>query len=117
MSKNHFNVIGLTDEQVQIAREEFGFNKLNYKSENSFFATFKRIIKDPMVMMLLVAASIYFISGEIGDGLFLSGAIVLISFISLFQNSRSKNALAKLKDLSQPHSKVIRNEKIIEIKK
>ena len=42
-------------------------------------------------------------------------AIVLISAISLYQESRSRNAIALLKKLSQPKSKVIRNGEILEI--
>jgi Ca2+-transporting ATPase len=43
-------------------------------------------------------------------------AILFITSISLYQDSRSKNALEKLKDLSQPHCKVIRNGTLEEIK-
>ena len=50
-----------------------------------------------MVIMLLVASTIYFISGKIGDGIFLAFAIVFEVTISLYQNARSKNALEKLK--------------------
>lgn len=107
---------GLSDQEVQRAREQYGKNILQYKQENTFFDTFKRIIQDPMLVLLLVAASIYFISGKIGDGIFLTIAIVFQTSISLFQYSRSKNALEKLKDLSQPHCKVIRNGKTIAIK-
>lgn len=116
MSSNHFNISGLTSEQVVHAREKFGQNKLDYKQENTFLDTLKRIVKDPMIVLLLVASSIYFISGKVGDGIFLAVAIVFQTSISLYQYSRSKNALEKLKDLSQPNCKVIRNSKIEEIK-
>lgn len=116
MLSNHFNIHGLTNEQVLLAREKYGLNKLHYKNENSFFSALKRIAQDPMVIILLVASSIYFISGKIGDGIFLAVAIIFQTSISLFQYSRSKNALEKLKDFSQPHCKVIRHEKVKEIK-
>jgi P-type Ca2+ transporter type 2C len=64
---------------------------------------------------LLVAASIYFVMGDSGDALFLSFAIILVSFISLYQNTRSRNALKNLKTLTQPHCKVIRQGQNIEI--
>ncbi|MBK8846634.1 MAG: cation-translocating P-type ATPase [Bacteroidetes bacterium] len=116
MSANHFNISGLTSEQVVHARAKFGQNKLDYKKENSFLDALKRIAQDPMVVLLLVASSIYFISGKTGDGVFLVVAIVFQTSISLYQFSRSKNALEKLKDLSQPNCKVIRDGKTIEIK-
>ena len=116
MSVKHFSIVGLTNEQVISAREKFGRNKLDYKKGNEFLDTVKRIVKDPMMVLLLAASSIYFISGKTGDGIFLAVAIVFQTSISLYQYSRSKNALEKLKDFSQPNCKVIRNAKIEEIK-
>lgn len=116
MPANNFDILGLTNKQVILAREKFGQNKLEYKKENSFFDTVKRIAQDPMMILLLVAASIYFISGKTGDGVFLTAAIVFQTSISLYQYSRSKNALEKLKDFSQPLCKVIRNGNVEEIK-
>jgi Ca2+-transporting ATPase len=116
MLANNFNIFGLSDEQVLLARTKFGRNILNYKKGNEFLEAIIRISQDPMMIMLLLSSSIYFISGKIGDGIFLATAIVFQTSISLFQYSRSKNALKKLKDFSQAHCKVIRNGKIEEIK-
>lgn len=115
MAANNFDIKGLTQAQVLEAREKYGYNRLDYKKENAFWEALKGFAKDPMVILLLVASSIYFISGKTGDGIFLASALVLISGISLYQDSRSRNALEKLKDYTQAKSKVIRNEKIEEI--
>jgi Ca2+-transporting ATPase len=116
MSITQFNISGLTNEEVLVSRKKYGKNKLDYKQENTFFRALKRIAQDPMVILLLVASSIYFISGKFGDGIFLMVAILFQTSISLFQYSRSKNALEKLSDLSQPHCKVLRNAKMQKIK-
>ncbi|HOZ52608.1 MAG TPA: HAD-IC family P-type ATPase, partial [Chitinophagaceae bacterium] len=116
MPSNNFDISGLTIDQVNLSREKFGQNKLGFKKENSFVDTIKRIAEDPMMILLLVASSIYFISGKIGDGIFLVCAIIFQTSISLFQYSRSRNALEKLKKLSQPNCKVIRDGKVVEIK-
>ena len=116
MSAKNFNIMGLTREQVIRAREEFGSNQLQYKKENGFIDAVKSLSKEPMVILLLVASSIYFISGNTGDGIFLAAAIILVATISLYQDSRSRNALEKLKTLTQPHCKVIRDGELIEIK-
>ena len=81
MPANHFNISGLTNEQVILAREKFGQNKLDYKKETGFLETVKRIAKEPMTILLLVAASIYFISGKSGDGIFLVVAIIFVTSI------------------------------------
>lgn len=116
MPENNFNIKGLTNEQVLLARQKFGKNALNYKQENNVLDALKKIAKEPMIILLLVAALIYFVSGKTGDGIFLSSAILIVSTISLFQDSRSRNALQKLKDFTQPNCKVTRNGKTEEIK-
>ena len=115
MPANNFNISGLTDEEVNLARKKYGQNQLDYKKEGNFLDTVKSIFQEPMTILLLVTASIYFLSGDISDGIFLVVAILFITSISLYQDSRSKNALEKLKDFSQPHCKVIRNGEIQEI--
>lgn len=93
MPANNFDTKGLTNEQVLIARKKYGNNQLDYKKENGFLEAIKSLAKEPMIILLLVASFIYFISGDTGDGIFLASAIVLIAIISLYQNSRSRNAL------------------------
>lgn len=116
MAAYHSDIKGLTDEEVLASRQQSGSNTLQFKKENGFLDALKSIAKEPMVILLLVTSSIYFISGNIHDGIFLAAAIVLVAGISLYQDSRSRNALAKLKDFTQPGCKVIRNGIVVEIK-
>lgn len=111
-----FNFQGLSNKEVLQAREKFGKNQLAFKKENRIFDALKSLIKEPMIALLLVASFIYLISGEYSDAAFLSAAIILVGAISLYQDSRSRNALDKLKDISQPHCKVVRNGQTQEIK-
>jgi P-type Ca2+ transporter type 2C len=112
-----FNIKGLTHEQVIAARETHGENKLTYKKENIFLHLLKNLAKEPMIILLLVASIIYFFSSKISDGVFLMFAIIVVAAISFYQNARSRNALEKLKDFTQPNCKVIRNGEVAEIKK
>ncbi|MGB2848791.1 MAG: cation-translocating P-type ATPase [Saprospiraceae bacterium] len=116
MPVNNFNISGLTDDQVLVSRNTHGLNKLVYKKENGFLDAVKSLATEPMVILLFVAATIYFISGKTGDGVFLASAIVLVATISLYQDTRSRNALEKLKEYTQPGCKVIRNGLVVEIK-
>ncbi|WP_178985560.1 cation-translocating P-type ATPase [Winogradskyella helgolandensis] len=116
MQTKNFNIKGLTNEEVLQARSKYGYNKLEAKKEYYFFEAIRSLVKEPMVILLLVASAIYFISGNIGDGIFLSSATVLVAAISLYQDSRSRNALEKLKTFSEPKCKVIRNGKTEDIK-
>ena len=113
---NISKIKGLTNVEVETSRAKYGRNVLSSKKDNTFLLAIKNILKEPMVILLLVASSIYFISGEIGDGVFLASAIILVAIISLHQDSRSRNAIEKLKVFSQPHCKVIRNAITEELK-
>lgn len=116
MSVTNFNIKGLSQKEVLLAREKHGQNTLNFKKENGFLNSLFGLFKDPMILLLLVTSLIYFISGATGDALFMIGAIVLIASISLHQESRSRNALDKLKAYTQPTCKVIREGEVEEIK-
>nr|WP_321227943.1 cation-translocating P-type ATPase [uncultured Psychroserpens sp.] len=115
MQTNNFNITGLTNKEVLEARSKYGYNKLEAKKEYYYFEAIKSLVKEPMVILLLVASTIYFISGNFGDGIFLTSATILVAAISLYQDSRSRNALEKLKTFSEPKCKVIRNGKTEEI--
>jgi Ca2+-transporting ATPase len=78
MPKNQFKLEGLTAEEVLVFRKKWGSNKLNYQKENSVVQAFKRIVTEPLILLLFVASGIYFISGKIGDGIFLSFAILFL---------------------------------------
>ncbi|WP_317164669.1 cation-translocating P-type ATPase [Flavobacterium hydrocarbonoxydans] len=107
---------GLNIEEVLDFRAEYGINKYNYKKENRFLAFLKSIFAEPMILLLLVAAGIYFINRQYSDAVFLTVSILLIAAISLYQEKRSQNALAKLQEFTQPLCKVIREGKQQNIK-
>ncbi len=113
---SEYGIRGLTAEQVLEARVNHGRNEV-MREEHYVLIILKNVIKDPMFLILLVAAMLYFISGKIGDGLFMTSAIVLVACISLYQQSRSRSALSALRTLTKPICKVIRDGKIIEIKR
>nr|MBP6759347.1 HAD-IC family P-type ATPase [Flavobacterium sp.] len=106
---------GLSHEEVIQSRKKHGFNSLEHQDNNHFLDSLLEMVKEPMFLLLLTATSIYFITGAYGDGIFMAVAIILVSTISLYQESKSRNAIEELKKLSQPKSKVIRNGEIIEI--
>ncbi|MCZ8090385.1 HAD-IC family P-type ATPase [Flavobacterium sp.] len=111
----HKTIIGLSDNEVIASRNINGANSLEHQKKNNFLNSLFDILKEPMFLLLVAAASIYFVTGDYGDGIFMSIAILLVVAISLFQEARSRNAIDDLKKLSQPKNKVIRNGSVIEI--
>jgi len=108
-------ISGLTDDEVTASRSQHGSNSLEHQQKNTLLISIWDLVKEPMFLLLAAAASIYYITGDYGDGIFMSAAIILVAAISLFQEARSRNAIEALKKLSQPKSQVIRNGQTIEI--
>lgn len=107
MKKTNEN--GLTDQEVEIARQQYGWNELTKQGKDGFWHSFKEITTEPMFLLLVAASTLYFLTGAIQDGLFMLAALALVTAISLFQENRAKNALNALKKLTQLQSTVIRN--------
>ncbi|HQC07635.1 MAG TPA: cation-transporting P-type ATPase, partial [Kaistella chaponensis] len=109
------NFKGLTEAEIQISREKFGYNQLNKTEKTSWLKLLLDIFREPMLILLIIIAIIYFVVGNFGESLFMLLAIVVVSGISFYQDNRSKKALEALEKLNEPLSKVIRDNKILEI--
>ncbi len=113
---NNNNIRGLNETEVKASRTKYGINGITQKDENPIFEALKSLAKEPMVIILLIAASIYFISGNSADGIFLAFSVILVAGISLYQDSKSRSAIKALETFIKPFCKVIRDGKTIEIK-
>jgi P-type Ca2+ transporter type 2C len=109
------NIAGLTSDEVDLSRSAHGRNELKFRKPNKVWTLLKKLASEPMVILLLAAALIYFVTGHTDDGVFMVVAIILVWTISSFQDSRSNKALEKLKQFTHPLCKVIRNGRVAEI--
>ena len=115
MTEQNQQIQGLSAAEVTQSRTQNGSNSLDHQKKNNFLSSVIEMVKEPMFLLLLTATSIYFIIGEYGNGIFMAVAIALVSTISLYQESKSRNAIEALEKLTQPKSKVIRNGAVLEI--
>ena len=60
---------GLTSAQASELQKRFGKNELTPQKRENFFKKVFHIICEPMFLLLIVAAIIYFLLGEPRDGL------------------------------------------------
>lgn len=100
---------GLTNEEAIELQERFGKNQLVAEKKESFFHKILEVLQEPMFLLLLVAAIIYFILGEPKDGAIMLVFVIGIISIDVIQEWKTDKTLKSLKDLSAPHIKVIRN--------
>lgn len=115
MDSNPFDFKGLTETEIINSREKYGRNSIEDQESGYFWVSLKEIVLEPMFLLLLATSTIYFLLREFSEGLFLLGAIIIISAISFFQNARSRKALNALKEYTQSLSTVIRNNQSVEI--
>lgn len=83
MTNNQMDMAGLTAGEAKRLQDKYGKNELTPRVKESFLRKIFHIISEPMFLLLLGAAIIYFILGEPGDG-----AIMLI-FVLGIAGSRS----------------------------
>nr|WP_315256529.1 cation-translocating P-type ATPase [uncultured Flavobacterium sp.] len=115
MSAKNDSISGLNKIEVEQSRTKNGLNSIEHQKKNNLLSSIIEMIKEPMFLLLLTAASIYFITADFANGIFMAVAILLVSTISLYQESKSRNAIEALHKLTQPKSKVIRDGELIEI--
>lgn len=104
--------VGLTREEVRKSREENGTNELEKKKKESVFQKVLHIFTAPMFLLLIITASIYFILGEVSDGIIMLCFVLFISGIEFFQEQKTDKALEALNTLSSLNIKVIRDGKV-----
>ncbi|MEG2668840.1 MAG: cation-translocating P-type ATPase [Oscillospiraceae bacterium] len=108
---NQTNVTGLTTAEVKNLQEQYGKNELTEQKNESFFKKAIHIICEPMFLLLIIAAIIYFILGEPRDGAIMLVFVIGIISIDVIQEWKTDKTLNALKDLSAPHITVIRDGK------
>lgn len=106
---------GLSSKEVLESRAKYGMNMMEKKKKESLFSKVLNVFKEPMFLLLLITASIYFILREVGDGIIMLCFILFISGIEFFQEQKTDKALEALNTLSALNVKVLRDGKIQEI--
>ncbi|MFA6075552.1 MAG: cation-translocating P-type ATPase [Negativicutes bacterium] len=100
---------GLTSARATELQEQFGKNELVKEKKSNFFHKILHVISEPMFVLLIVAAIIYFILGEPKDGAIMLVFVLAIISIEVVQEWKTDKTLRALKDLSAPHIAVLRD--------
>ncbi len=109
------NMAGLSSAEAKKLQDRYGKNELTPPTKESFLKKIFHIVCEPMFLLLLVAAVIYFILGEPRDGAIMLIFVIGIISIDVIQEWKTDKTLNALKDLSAPHVTVIRDGRETEI--
>ena len=100
---------GLTCAQVEERLCRFGPNIVSAPRLRTVVDIARHTLQEPMFLLLLAAAALYLIVGDLAEGLFLSAGALLSFSLVIFQEARSERALRALNALAEPRALVIRD--------
>lgn len=111
MTNTKNELLGLTHDEVLKRQHQYGKNELTPPKKESFIKTVLHTLCEPMFLLLIIAAVIYFILGEPRDGAVMLIFVIGIIGIDVIQKWKTDKTLNALKNLSEPHITVIRDGK------
>lgn len=106
---------GLSAEQVRKHRASYGTNALVELKRASIIALMLEGIKEPMMVLLLSVAVLSFIFGESVEAFVMIFVVVAYVSVEFVNKLRTDRTMARLRELTQPTTKVIREDRVQEI--
>ena len=90
---------GLSEKEVKHRLKSYGLNELPKEKQKSIAEVFLSSINDPIIYVLLVAAILSFIVGEVLDGLAIIFIIMVDAVVSTIQEVKAEKNSEALKNL------------------
>ncbi len=110
---------GLTEKQAEERFAKFGPNKLKEGKKPTLLQRFFAQLKDPMLIILLIAAAVSALTGmlagenEWAEVIIILVVVLLNAILGVFQESKAEAAIEALQTMTAATCKVIRNGKQI----
>ncbi|MDS1029630.1 calcium-transporting P-type ATPase, PMR1-type [Bacillota bacterium LX-D] len=103
---------GLSSKEAQIRLDEVGPNLLQQRKKIAPLYIFLEQFKDFMVLVLIAAALVSGMLGEIADAITILAIIILNAILGFVQEFRAEKSMEALKNLAAPTATVLRDGKI-----
>jgi len=107
---------GLSQAQVDSSRASFGANTLEELKPTRIWDLILDGVKEPMMAVLLSIAALSLLFGKPAEAavmVFVVAAYISVEFINKFRSDRT---MARLRELTQPMTKVLRDDRLQEIR-
>ncbi len=110
---------GLTTAQAQERLAKFGPNKLKEAEKPTLLQRFLAQLKDPMLIILLVAAAVSAVTGmlanepEWAEVIIILVVVLLNAILGVFQESKAEAAIEALQTMTAATCKVLRDGKLV----
>ena len=104
------------DADVALGRlHDEGPNEIGLSQRRTLRDILLDVLREPMFLLLLGAGAIYLAMGDSGEALILLAFVCVIMGMTVFQERRTDNALAALRDMSSPRATVIRSGQTLRV--
>jgi len=101
--------IGLSAPEVKKRLDKVGLNRLEEKKGRTPWDMFVGQFKNVLVLILLIAALVSFILGEVSDAIVIAIILILNATLGVVQEYKAEKSLAALKKMVAPAALVIRD--------
>ena len=116
MPPDHLNTFtGLTTAQARTRLTEEGPNEVAQGTRRSVWRRLADMLRQPMLALLVSAALLYVLLGDITEGLTLSVFVLAVLVLSFYQEGQSEAAIEALRLLTQAQARVLRNGQMQQI--
>jgi P-type Ca2+ transporter type 2C len=102
------SVTGITESEAHKRLLHDGYNELPSESRRGLVWIIIEVIHEPMFLLLVASGLLYFILGDVAEGIMLMSFVLVIIGITVYQERKTERALEALRNLSSPRALVIR---------
>lgn len=106
---------GLEEADVQKRLEQYGPNRLQEVKRKSVLSMILGQFKDFMIIVLLAAAVISSVLGDLADTIAIVLIVLLNAILGFVQEYRAEKAMLALKELAVAHCRVVRGGRVADI--
>lgn len=106
---------GLSSGQASTRLREFGENSIDDQKKKSIRQLVFNQLSDFMILILIIAAAISWIAGDLTDSIIILTIIIINALIGFLQEYRAEKAMESLKKMSSNRALVFRDQKIVQI--
>ena len=116
-----FNFPGLNDQEVELARNQYGSNTISSLKRETFWKKLWLNFKDPIIIILMVALSITMLLMVFGytqwyESVGIAVAVFIATFVATWSEYSNENQFQQLlEDAAKIKVKVFRNNNLVEI--
>ncbi len=100
---------GLSSREAAERLRRNGPNLLPQAQRTRWLEAIASMLREPMLLLLLGAAVIYWILGDPQEAAVLGASVLLVIAMTAYQELKSEHALQALRDLSSPRARVLRD--------